>query len=127
MNIKNYRGQLPLNTWMILHEKGKKLCTFKLNTYSIIDGVVKWEIQTQEGGIFSGGFSEVIICPSMSIRLYTPIHMEKATPYGYVPKMVFRIPKESLIVRSKDFIDLSSERTRRYDRLRLHHPSPVRI
>ena len=75
-------------------EEGRVCSTFRLECYSIVDGVPKFTLMTKGGAtIIGGSTASGIIGTPITVRLYVPVELHRVPGIGLSPKMVYRMPR----------------------------------
>ena len=85
---------LPLDKWTALYDpNGELLETFRLFSYSVIDGTPKMMIDTKGGRTFQTALTEAKLGHGLAVRFYVPIELHQVPGVGLSPKVVYTLPR----------------------------------
>ena len=91
---QTWMNVLPADKWTSLYSPaGTVLETFKLRSYSIVDGTPQMIVETKGGRKTMVGLNEADVGSGLKLRFYVPIELHQVPGVGLSPKLVFTMPR----------------------------------
>ena len=91
---QTWMNVLPLDKWTALYDPdGELIETFRLDSYSIVDGSPKMLISTKGGRTLETALTEADLGHGLAVRFYVPIELHQVPGVGLSPKVVYTLPR----------------------------------